>query len=91
MPPHPLTNFEIQKYYHNESKKFGVEHISKGIKKFIGNKNMIVQPCDSIIRGYSCIAFIDFMLKGKSLLYYTNLFSLNDYVKYDKITLKYFQ
>ena len=91
MPPHPLTNFEIQKYYHNEYKKFGVEHISKGIKKFIGNKNMIIQPCNSIIRGYSCIKFIDFMLKGKSLLYYTNLFSLNDYVKYDKITLKYFQ
>ena len=24
MPPHPLTNFEIQKYYHNESKFNGV-------------------------------------------------------------------
>ena len=42
MPPHPLTNFEIQKYYHNESKKCGVEHIPKGLKKFIGSKNMII-------------------------------------------------
>ena len=83
MPPHPLTNFEIQKYYENEPKfngvysrnslskikdgtyiihlheyeliethwivlyinakivtyfdSFGVEHIPKEIKKFIGN------------------------------------------------------
>ena len=24
MPPHPLFNFEIQKYYHNETKLNGV-------------------------------------------------------------------
>ena len=24
MLPHPLTNFEIQKYYHNEPKLYGV-------------------------------------------------------------------
>ena len=41
--------------------------------------------------GYCCIAFIDFMLKGKSLLDYTNLFSPNNYEKNDKIILKYFQ
>ena len=34
--------------------------------------------------------FIHFMLKGKGLLEYTNLFSLNDYEKNDKIILKYF-
>ena len=39
--------------------------------------------------GYLCIGFIDFTLKGKSLLDCTNLFSLNDYEKNDKITLKY--
>ena len=31
------------------------------------------------------------MLKGKSLLDYTNLFSPNEYEKNDKIILKYFQ
>ena len=31
--------------------------------------------------GYFCIGFIDFMLKGKSLLKYTNLFSPSDYEK----------
>ena len=35
--------------------------------------------------GYLCIGFIDFMLKGKSLPDYTNLFSPNDYEKNDKI------
>ena len=38
--------------------------------------------------GYFCIRVIDFMLKGKSLLEYTNLFSPNDYEKNDKIILK---
>ena len=33
----------------------------------------------------------DFMLKGKSLLDYTDLFSPNDYEKNDKTKLKYFQ
>ena len=36
------------------------------------------------------IGFIDFMLKGKSLLDYTNLFSPNDYEKNDKMMLKIF-
>ena len=40
---------------------------------------------------YFCLEFIGFMLKGKPLLNYTQLFSPNDYEKNDKITLKYFQ
>ena len=41
--------------------------------------------------GCFCIGFVDFMLKGKSLLEYTNLFSPNEYKKNDKIILQYFQ
>ena len=41
--------------------------------------------------GYFCIGFIDFMLKVKSLLDFTNLFFYNDYENIDKIILKYFQ
>ena len=52
---------------------FGVEHIPKEIRKYIGNKNIIKR-----------ILFIDFMLKGKSLLEYANLFSPYDYEKNDK-------
>ena len=136
MSPHPLTNFEIQKYHRNEPKfnsvysrnhlskikdekyminldeyesigthwivlyvnaenvtyfdSFGVEHIPKEIRKFIGNKNVItniyrIEAYDSIMCGYFCIRFIDFMLKDKSLLEYPNLFSPNDYEKNDKI------
>ena len=38
--------------------------------------------------GYYCIGFVDFMLKGKNLLDYTNLFSPDKYEKNDKIILK---
>ena len=40
---------------------------------------------------YFSIGFIDLILKGKSLLEYTNVFSPNDYEKNDKIILKYCQ
>ena len=63
---------------------FGVEHIPKEINAFIRNKNIKVnifriQAYDSIMCGYFCIAFIDFMLKGKTLTEYTNLFSPNNF------------
>ena len=74
MAPHPLTNFEIQKYYQNV-----IEHIPKEIKKIIENKNIKtniyrIQACNLIMCGYFCIGFIYFMLKGKSLRDYTNFF-----------------
>ena len=50
-----------------------------------------IQAYDSIMCGYFCIGFIDFMLKGKSLLGYTNLISPSDYEKNDKTLLKYVQ
>ena len=73
---------------------FGVEHIPKETKN--RKKNIItniyrVQAYNLIMCGYFCIGFIDFKLKGKSLLNYTNLFYPNDYEKNDKIILKYFQ
>ena len=136
MPPHPLNNFEIQKYYQNEPRfncvssrdnltdgayiinldledsdigthwvalyvrnkdvtyldSSGVEHIPKEIKTFIGrllssashNKNIKtnifrIQAYDSIMCGYFCIGFIDFMLAGKTLTDFTNLFSPNNF------------
>ena len=41
--------------------------------------------------GFYCIGFIEYMLSGKTLLDYTNLFSPNDYKKNDKIIHKYFK
>ena len=127
MPAHPLTNFEIIKYYENESRfndvysednlpnkikdvayvmnldqysgigthwiavyaknkdityfnSFGVEHIPKEIKAFIKNRDIKtnifrIQAYYSIMCGYFCVGFIDFMLEGKSLTECTNLFS----------------
>ena len=40
---------------------------------------------------FYCIAFVEYMLVGKPLLCYTNLFSPNGYKKNDKIIYKYFK
>ena len=45
----------------------------KHIPKFIDNKNIIINICRaqayySVMCGYFCIRFIDFILKSKSLL-----------------------
>ena len=59
---------------------FGVEHIPKEIKKFIINKDIIanvfrIKTYDSVMYGYFCIGFIDFMLKGNNLTdNFTNFF-----------------
>ena len=75
---------------------FGVEHILKEIKTFIENKNIKtnifrIQTYDSIMCGYFCIGFIDFMFKGKTLTEYTNLFSPYNFKKNDNIILSYFK
>ena len=75
---------------------FGVEHIPEEIKKFIGNKNIKanifrVQANYSVMCGYFCTGFIDFMLAGKTLIDYTNLFSPYDFNKNDSIILSYFK
>ena len=74
---------------------FEVEHISKEIKIFIDTSIVVtnifkIQANDSIMCGYFCIRFIDFMLAGKTLTDFTNLFSSNKYKKNDYIILKYF-
>ena len=40
---------------------------------------------------FYCIAFIEYMLAGKTLLDYTNSISPNDYEKNDKTMHKYFK
>ena len=143
MPPHPLTNFEIQKFKNeprfngvfsrnNLPKKmkdgayvinldedanvggthwialfckknetvyfdtFGVEYIPEEIKDFIKNKNIKIyifglEEYNSIMCGYFCMGFLDFMLVGKKLTDYTNLFSPYDFKKNDNIILSYYK
>ena len=50
-----------------------------------------IQAYGSIMCGYFCLGFIDFMLKGQRLLDYTSLYYPNDCQKNDKIILKYLQ
>ena len=76
---------------------FGIEHIPKEINKFIKKRSSLkgaarikrnifrIQAYDSIMCGYFCIEFINYMLKGKKLLDYTNLFSPNDFKKNDQV------
>ena len=54
---------------------FGVAHLTKEKKIFVGNKNITtkiynIKEYDSIMCGYFCLGFMNFMLK--SLLDYTN-------------------
>ena len=83
---------------------FGVEHIPKEINKFIDNdttksssleriKSNIfrIQAYNSIMCRYFCIKFINYMLKGKTLLDYTNLFSPNDFKKNDQVIERIFK
>ena len=77
-------------YFHS----LGVEHIPKEIRTFIGNKNIKtnifrIQLYDSIMCRYFCIGFIDFMLAGKTLTEYANLFSPNNFKKNDDKILNY--
>ena len=85
-----VNNNDVTYFY-----SFGVEHIPKEIKAFINDRNiktniLRTQAYDSVMCGYFCIGFIDFMFKGKTLTEYTNIFSPNNLEKNDDIILKYF-
>ena len=69
---------------------FGIEYILQEILNKIKNKSIIhnifrIQSDNFITCGLYCIAFIEFMFAGKTLLDHTNLFYSNDYKKNDKI------
>ena len=75
---------------------FGVEHVHKEIKRFIGHKNtktniFRIQAGNSIMCGYFCIGFIDLMFAGRNLIDFSSLFSPYDFKKNDKIILAYFK
>ena len=75
---------------------FGLENIPKEIEHAIGNKEIKaiifrIQAYDSIMCRYFCLEFINYMLKGKTLLNYTNLFSPNDFKKNDQIIRRIFK
>ena len=65
--------------------RFGIEHIPKETKTF-GDKNIKtkifrIHAYDSIMHGYFCIGFINFILERKTLNDFTNLFLPNNFKK----------
>ena len=57
----------------------GVENIPNKIRNFINNNNISanifrIQAYDSIMCGYYCIGFTNFMFKGNSLTEFTDFF-----------------
>ena len=88
----------IDLYGHTEIIYFdslGVEHVPKEIEISIGYKSIKtnifrIQANNSIMCGYFCIGFIDFMFAGKTLMDCNSLFSPYDSLKNDNIILSYF-
>ena len=65
---------------------FDVKHVPEEIKESFGNKNIIgnifrVQANNSVMCGYFCIGFIDFMIAGKKLTDFMSMFSPQDFDK----------
>ena len=89
--PKDVNNNDVT-YFDN----FGVKHIPKEIKTFIDRSLSIatnifrIQAHDSIMCGYFCIGFIDFMLAGKTLTDFANSFSPNNFKKNNDIFLNHF-
>ena len=69
---------------------FGSKYIPQEVLNKIRDKSIIhnifrIQDNESILCGFYRTTFIEYMLAGKTLFDYTNLFSPNDYRKNDKI------
>ena len=68
----------------------------KKFKNLLEKKNIKANICrvqanNSVMCGYFCIGSIDFMLAGKKLTDFTNLFYPYDFKKNDSIVLSYFK
>ena len=63
---------------------FGIEYIPEKVLNKVKDKSIThnifrIQDNESIMCEFYWIAFTEYMLAGKTLLEYTNLFSLDDY------------
>ena len=84
---------QINKFINNDTAKSTAKPSSFERSAIARIKSNIfrIQAYDSIMCGYFCIEFINYMLKGKTLLDYTNLFSPNDFKKNDQIIKRIFK
>ena len=75
---------------------FRIEYIPQDELNKIKDKSIThnifrVQDNEFIMFRFYCIALIEYMLPGKTLLDYTNLFSSNNYKKNDNVIHEYFK
>ena len=95
---HRVTSF-IDKNLAVHFDFFEIEYIPLEILNTIRDKSIThnifrIQDNDSIMCGFYCIAFKEYMFVGKTLSDYTNLFSANDYngkIILLIISIKYFK
>ena len=82
---------EINKFIRSKELGFAVGSAVGNNNKKIKANIFRIQAYDSIMCGYFCIEFINYILKGKTLLDYTNLFSPNDFKKNDRVIKRIFK
>ena len=75
---------------------FGIEFIlqevlSKIKDKSVAHNTFRMQDNESTMGGFYCIAFIEYILAGKTLLDYIHLFCPDGYEKNEKTIYKYFK
>ena len=84
---------EINKFI--RSKELRAKALGSAVGHAVHNEIKInifrIQAYASVMCGYFCIKFINYMLKGKTLLDYTNLFSPNDFKKNDQVIKRIFK
>ena len=73
-----------------------IEYIPQEVMNKIKDKSMThnilrIQSHDSVMCRFYCIAFIEYMIAGKTLLDHTSLFTPNNNQKNDKIIFRYFK
>ena len=78
------------------SDSFEIEYIPQKILNKIKDKSIThnifrIRDNESVMCGFYYIAFMEYMFAGKTLLEYTDLFSVSDYKKNYKIIYKYFK
>ena len=78
------------------SDSFEIEYIPQKILNKIKDKSIThnifrIRDNESVMCGFYYIAFMEYRFAGKTLLEYTDLFSVSDYKKNHKIIYKYFK
>ena len=86
-----LTEIQLHTLISLELSNVPQEVLNKIKDKSITHNIFRIQNSESVMCGFYCIAFTEYMLAGKTLLDYTNLFPPNDYKKNGKIIHKYFK